>query len=133
MNYSFQNIQDWVLKIIKEVMDSITQPEAIIQLVIVLLCVGMGLVAGILIRKVFRNRIKLSDTTYPSVNKLFEVILKHTPLILVVILIFICLSAMQQLQYPSLILYFAGILIATQILSSLFKFTQTSKVKSYRK
>ena len=122
MNYSFQHIENWILKVAKGLIDSITQPETIIQLWIVLFCVGTGLVAGVLIRKVFSNKIKISTETYPIVKKLLEIVLKQAPLIVVVIFIFICQTALQQLHYPALILYFVGILIAARVLIKIVRF-----------
>ena len=122
MDYTFQNIQNLIPKIAKGIMDSITQPETMMQVLIVLLCVGVGLGAGIAVKNIFRKKIKLSDKAYPAIKKFLEVTLKQTPFIFVVILIFISLIAMQQLNYPSLILYFVGILIATRVLIKIIKF-----------
>ena len=121
MDYSLQNMQIQIFKAVKEILNSITQPETIIQLIIVLLCVGLGFIAGVGVKNVFRNKIKISDTTYPMVKKLLEITLKQAPLIFVVILIFICQTAMQQLKYPTLILYFVGILIVTRVLIRIIK------------
>lgn len=122
MDFTFQNIQNWILKTANGIMDSIMQPETIMQLSIVLLCLGVGLATGIAVKKVFRNKIKLSDRIYPVVNRVFEITLKQLPLIFVVILIFIFLTALQQMKYPYLILYFVGILIATRVLIKIIKF-----------
>ena len=61
MDYTFQNIQNLIPKIAKGIMDSITQPETMMQVLIVLLCVGVGLGAGIAVKNIFRKKIKLSD------------------------------------------------------------------------
>ncbi|MCK5542144.1 MAG: mechanosensitive ion channel [Desulfobacterales bacterium] len=122
MGYTFQHIQTLAFNIAKEVLNSIIQPEIIIQLSLVLLCVGIGLVAGVAVKNVFRNKIKIPDKTYPIVKKLLEVTLKQAPLIFVVILIFICQTAMQQLKHPALILSFVGILIFTRVLIKIIKF-----------
>jgi small-conductance mechanosensitive channel len=122
-----QQIQNWIPRIVKGIIDSITQPETIIQLTIVLFCVGLGLITGIAVKNIFRNKIKISDKTYPIVKKLLEVTLQQAPLIFVVILIFICQTAMQQLKYPVLILYFVGILIVTRVLIKIIKFVFLSE------
>jgi small-conductance mechanosensitive channel len=121
MDYSFQHIQTWILNLSIKVMDKSTQPETIVQLSIVLFCVGFGFAAGIAVKNVFLKKINISDKTYPTAKKLVETTLKQAPLIFVVILIFICQTAMQQLKYPWLILYFAGVIIATRVLTKIIK------------
>ena len=122
MDYTFQNIQNWILKIVNGIMDSAIQPEIIIQFSIVLLCLGVGFASGVAVKKVFRYKIKFSDKTYPGIKKVLEVTLKQLPLIFIVILIFICLTALQQIEYPALILYFVGILIAARVLIKIGRF-----------
>ncbi len=116
MDYTFQNIQTWFFTIAKKVMNSAIQPETIMQLSIALLCVALGLGAGIAIKNVFKNRIRLSDISHPFIRKLFDITLNQIPFIFIAILIFICQAALQQLNYPALILYFIGILIVTRVL-----------------
>ena len=128
MDYTWQHIQNWIPKVVRGIIDSITQPETIIQLTIVLLCVVLGLIAGIAVKKIFKSKIKISDKTYPVVKKLLEVTLQQAPFIFVVILVFICQTAMQQLKYPALILYLVGILIATRVLIKIIKFLVHVKI-----
>jgi len=123
MNYSMEQMQSWITQIAQKVMDNIVQPETIIQFVIIFLCIGLGLLAGIAVKNIFKNKITLSDRVYPVVRKFFEVTLKQTPIIFIIIFIFICSTALYQIKYPSAILYFFGIFIATRVLIKIIKST----------
>jgi small-conductance mechanosensitive channel len=127
MNYTFQHIQDWIHRTVNGILDSIIQPETIIQFLVVLLCIGIGFAAGIAVKNVFKNKIKLSNRTYPVVRKLLEIILKQTPFIFVAILIFICLIALQQIKYPVFLLYFVEVIIATRIFIKIIKYVFLSE------
>jgi len=128
MNYTFQHMQTWTLGTIKRVVENITQPETILQFAVILFCVVLGFIAGIAVKRVFKNKIKLPNDIYPAIEKLIQVSLQQVSLTFVVVFIIICQTGMQQLKYPVYLLYFTGVLIAARVLIKIVKFTFFSEL-----
>lgn len=123
MNHTIDQIQNFILRLAGELANSIVQTETIVQLAIALLCIGCGLVAGIAVKRIFKNKITFSERVYPVARKFSEITLKQTPLIFIIIIIFICATVLHQIKHPSVILYFMGILITARVLIKILRVT----------